>query len=70
VRTDVQGAADLVMNLTAAVAGALAGLVVGTLGYPALALAAAVLVAGIATAAELARRTTGPVPPEEEPPVL
>ncbi len=37
-RTDVQGAADLVMGVTAAVAGALAGLVVDLAGYPALAL--------------------------------
>ena len=35
-RTDVQGAADLVMGLTAAAAGALAGVVVGTFGYAAL----------------------------------
>ena len=33
-RTDVQGAADLVMGLTAAAAGAVAGVVVGTLGLP------------------------------------
>ena len=33
-RTDVQGAADLVMGLTAASAGGLAGLVVAKLGYP------------------------------------
>jgi MFS family permease len=57
-RTDVQGAADLVMGLTAAAAGALAGLVVGSLGYPALNVCSAVLVAGVATAAEYARRTT------------
>ncbi len=63
-RTDVQGAADLVMNLTAAVGGALAGVVVGTLGYPSLALFAGVLVAGIATAAEYARHAPAdePVP--------
>lgn len=58
-RTDVQGAADLVMGLTAAAAGALAGVVVGFLGYPALTAFAAVLVAGVATAAEYARRTAG-----------
>ncbi len=58
-RADVQGAADLVMNLAAAAAGALAGVVVGTLGFPALTVAAAVLVAGIATAAGYARRRTG-----------
>ena len=33
-RTDVQGATDLVMGLTAAAAGGLAGLVVGALGLP------------------------------------
>jgi MFS family permease len=55
-RTDVQGAADLVMGVTAAAAGALGGVIVGTLGYPALNVFAAVLVTGIATAAEFARR--------------
>ena len=67
VRTDVQGAADLVMGLTAAVAGAIAGVVVGTLGYGALALFAALLVTGVATAAEYARRTTRSRPADEEP---
>jgi MFS family permease len=67
-RTDIQGAADLVMGLVAAGGGALAGLVVGSLGYGALNLFAGVLVAGIATAAEFARRTTDPrVRDEEEP---
>jgi MFS family permease len=37
-RPDVQGAADLVMGVTAAGAGAMAGLVVGLAGYPVLAL--------------------------------
>lgn len=46
-RTDVQGASDLVMGLTAAVAGALAGVIVGAADYPALALASLVLVAGV-----------------------
>lgn len=51
-RTDVQGAADMTMGLTAAGASALAGVVVGGLGYPALAafaalLAVAVVVAGV-----------------------
>lgn len=32
-RTDVQGAADLIMNFTAAAAGGVAGLIVGGLGY-------------------------------------
>ena len=38
-RTDVQGAADLIMGLTAAAAGGLAGVVVGGWGYPVLAAA-------------------------------
>ena len=37
-RTDVQGGADLVMGVTAAAAGGLAGLIVDQAGYPALAL--------------------------------
>ncbi|WP_372736661.1 MFS transporter [Nocardioides sp.] len=54
VRTDVQGTADLVMGLTAAAAGALAGVVNGLLGYPTLAvatvaLALAVILAGVRT---------------------
>src|SRR5680860_1249899 len=56
-RTDVQGAADLIMGLTAAAAGVLAGVIVGALGYPALNVFAALLVTGVATAAEFARRT-------------
>jgi hypothetical protein len=52
----VQGAADLVMGVVAAAAGALAGVVVGSLGYGALNVFAAFLVAGVATAAEFARR--------------
>ena len=47
VRTDVQGVSDLVMGMTAAVAGALAGLVVGQAGYPALALVSLLLVVGV-----------------------
>ncbi|GAA1533294.1 MFS transporter [Nocardioides humi] len=47
VRTDVQGVSDLVMGLTAAAAGALAGVVVGAAGYPVLALASLLLVAGV-----------------------
>ncbi|GAA3685221.1 MFS transporter [Nocardioides ginsengisoli] len=47
VRTDVQGVSDLVMGMTAAVAGALAGLIVGQAGYPALALVSLVLVVGV-----------------------
>ena len=65
-RTDVQGAADLIMNLVAAAAGALAGLIVGTLGYTALNIFAALLVTGIATAAEFARRTPARVGADDE----
>ena len=65
-RTEVQGAADLVMGLTAAAAGAVAGVVVGTLGYPALNVFAALLAAGVAIAAEYARRTTAPVLADHE----
>jgi MFS family permease len=50
-RPDVQGASDLVMGVTAAVAGALAGLVVGLAGYPVLALLTLVLAAGVVGAA-------------------
>ncbi|MGI8645678.1 MAG: MFS transporter [Nocardioides sp.] len=57
-RTDVQGAADLVMGLVAAAAGVIAGLVMGSFGFVALNIFAALLVTGVATAAEIARRTT------------
>lgn len=50
-RTDVQGAADLVMGLTAAGSGALAGLVVGLAGYPVLALVTLALALGVIVAA-------------------
>lgn len=67
-RTDVQGAADLIMGLVAAAAGALAGVVMGWLGFVSLNIFAALMVAGIATAAEFARRTThGPASRDEEP---
>jgi MFS family permease len=66
-RPDVQGAADLVMGLTAAAAGALAGVIVGSLGYGWLNVFAAVLVTGVATAAEYARRTTGGAAPADVP---
>lgn len=54
-RTDVQGASDLVMGLSAGAAGGVSGLVVGTLGYGwlnafAAVLAALVLTAGLAAA--------------------
>lgn len=53
-RTDVQGTSDMAMALTAAGGGALAGVIVGGLGYPALAtfaalLAGAVVAAGVVT---------------------
>jgi MFS family permease len=59
-RTDVQGAADLVMGLSAALAGGLAGVVVGAWGYAVLAVAAAgldvvVLLAAFGAAAERRR---------------
>jgi MFS family permease len=57
-RTDVQGAADLVMGLTAAAAGGLAGVVVGVWGYPELAICATGLVALVAIAGFGARATT------------
>ncbi len=56
-RTDVQGAADLIMGLTAAAAGVVAGLVMGTFGYGPLNIFAALLVTGIVTASEFARRS-------------
>lgn len=55
-RTDVQGVADLVMNLCAALAGALGGVVVGWLGYAELNLFAALLVGGVVVAVVLTRR--------------
>jgi MFS family permease len=69
-RTDVQGAADLVMNLTAAAAAGLAGVVVATWGYPALAILGVLLVSGIVTAAEYARRAGNPSSYDGEPPAL
>lgn len=56
-RTDVQGASDLVMGVTAAAAGALAGVIVGAADYPALALASLVLVVGVLGAALRASAT-------------
>ncbi len=57
-RTDVQGAADLLMGLTAAAAGGAAGVVVGAWGYPQLAVGAIGLVALVAVAGAGARATT------------
>ncbi|HYF73290.1 MAG TPA: MFS transporter [Nocardioides sp.] len=61
-RTDVQGAADLVMGLTAAGAGGLAGVVVGAWGYPELSISAIGLVALVAIGGLGARATTQPGP--------
>ncbi len=63
-RTDVQGTSDMAMSLTAAGGGALAGVIVGALGYPVLAafaalLAGTVVVAGRFTGAPAG--ATGPV---------
>jgi MFS family permease len=58
-RTDVQGSADLVMGLTAAAAGGLAGLVTGAFGYPVLALGTVALALLVVLAAFRARRVAG-----------
>ncbi len=55
-RTDVQGAADLVMGVTAAAAGGLAGLVVGLAGYPTLSLVTITLALAVTGSAVRARR--------------
>jgi MFS family permease len=54
-RTDVQGTSDMAMALTAAGGGAFAGVIVGGLGYPALALFAAVLALAVVVAGRLTR---------------
>jgi len=54
-RTDVQGTSDLVMGVTAASAGGLAGLVVDVAGYPVLALVTLALAFGVAGAAARAQ---------------
>lgn len=59
-RTDVQGSSDLVMGLTAAAAGGLAGLVVGLAGYPVLALVTLALALGVVVSAARAARLTLP----------
>lgn len=66
-RTDIQGAADLIMNLSAASAGALAGVVVGWRGFDFLNLLAAVLLAGVAVAVVLSRDTSHLTPSGGEP---
>lgn len=57
-RAGVQGASDLAMGLAAGGGGALAGVVVGQLGYDALGLGAAVVAAAIALAALVVRQPT------------
>jgi hypothetical protein len=54
-RTDVQGTSDMAMALTAAGGGALAGVIVAALGYPALAAFAALLAATVVVAGRLVR---------------
>lgn len=54
-RTDVQGTSDMAMALTAAGGGAFAGVIVGGLGYPALALFAALLALAVVVAGQLTR---------------
>lgn len=58
-RTAVQGTSDLVMGVTAAAAGAVAGLVVDLAGYPELALLAMVMALGV-IGAGLRARADGP----------
>jgi MFS family permease len=55
-RTDVQGVADMLMNVSAAGAGLLAGVVVEVLGFAALNVFAGVLALGILGAVAAARR--------------
>lgn len=55
-RTDVQGTSDMAMALTAAGGGALAGVIVGSLGYAALALFAALLALAVVLAGGVTRR--------------
>ena len=55
-RTDVQGTSDMAMALTAAGGGALAGVIVGALGYPALAAFAALLAGTVVVAGRLTHR--------------
>ena len=59
-RTDVQGSADLIMGVTAAAAGGLAGLVVGLLGYAWLNLFSAGLAAIVVLAAVRAGQPRDP----------
>jgi MFS family permease len=54
-RPDIQGAADLVMNVAAALAGGVAGVIVGAWGYASLNAFAALIAAGTLAAAAGAR---------------
>ncbi|MEQ6899490.1 MFS transporter [Nocardioides sp. YIM 152588] len=64
-RTAVQGTSDLVMGMTAAGAGALAGLIVDLAGYPTLALVTLALALGVIGAAVRAHAERHAVPAEE-----
>jgi MFS family permease len=55
-RTDVQGAADLLMNVSAALAGLVGGVVVEVLGFGSLNVFAGVLVLGVVGAVAVSRR--------------
>ena len=55
-RTDVKGAADMLMNVSAAAAGLLAGVVVQVVGFGALNVFAAILVVGVLAAVVASRR--------------
>jgi MFS family permease len=55
-RTDVQGVADMLMNVSAAAAGVLAGVVVDVLGFGSLNVFAALLVTGVLVAVVASRR--------------
>ena len=56
-RAQVQGVADVVTWVTAALGGAAAGLIVGSAGYGWLSAVSAVFVLGILVAAEVTRRS-------------
>jgi MFS family permease len=62
VRTEVQGASDLVMGLTAAGAGGVAGVIVGVWGYTTLAATTAALAFGVLLAAWYAGRHSATLP--------
>jgi len=62
VRTEIQGTADLVMGLTAAGAGGVAGVIVGGWGYPTLAATTAALAVRVLLPAWYAGRQTADPP--------